>query len=189
MANDFLSDRRKALEDEFFRQEDQRRLEELRLAMERKATAKELREVSGIDDEDVLQGLAAFGINRETLAAVTLAPLVHVAWADRRVEEKERGTILAQAHEKGIVPRSPAYDLLASWLSEPPPAELLEVWSAYVRALSPNLPEERRLELRREVMSFAREVGKAAGGTLNVGKITQRQQRVLDRIEEAFSGA
>lgn len=189
MDKGFLGDRRKALEEEFFRQEDQKRLEALRTAKERKATADDLREVSGIEDQGVLEELAAFGINRETLVAVALAPLVSVAWADRRVEDKERGTILARAHEKGIERGSPSYELLAHWLAEPPPGELLEVWGRYVRALCQTMPADQVKDLRDEIIAFAREVGRAAGGTLNVGKITPQQRRVLDRIEAAFQAS
>lgn len=188
MSRDFLDDRRKALEEEFFRKEDQRKLEALRAAQERRLTADDLRRVSGIDNQSVLDELADLGITSETLAAVALAPLVHVAWADRRIEDKERGTVLALAHDKGIERGSPAYELLEHWLAAPPPATLIDVWSRYVRSLAANLLPDRVEHLQREVMEFAREVGKAAGGPINVGKITDQQQRVLDRIKAAFRG-
>ena len=188
MSRDFLADRRKALEEEFFRQQDKQKLEALRLAKERQATTRELKEVSGIEDEAVLEKLASLGLTRETLAAVALAPLVHVAWADRRIEERERGMVLARAHEKGIESGSPAYQLLERWLSEPPPAALFEGWVGYVRALVADLGPERTRALQRELITFAREVGKSAGGPGNLGKITDQQQRVLERIDAAFRG-
>jgi hypothetical protein len=187
MSREFLADRRKALEEEFFRQEDRRKLEALRAAAERRATAAELREVSGIEDEAVLEELAGLGLTRETLAAVALAPLIHVAWADRRIVDTERGTVLARAHDKGIETGSPAYELLERWLKEPPAAALFEGWTRYVRALSASLLPERAAELRRQIVSFAREVALAAGGAMNVGKITEQQQRVLDAVEAAFN--
>jgi hypothetical protein len=186
MSKDFLADRRKALEEEFFRQEDRRKLEALRAAAKRRATAAELREVSGIEDAAVLEELADLGITRETLAAVALAPLVHVAWADRRIADTERGMVLARAHDKGIESGSPAYQLLESWLKEPPPTALFEGWTRYVRSLSANLLPARAEELRRQILSFAREVALAAGGAMNLGKITEQQQRVLDAVEAAF---
>jgi hypothetical protein len=186
MSREFLADRRKALEEEFFRQEDRRKLEALRAAKRRRTTAEELREVSGIEDESVLDALAELGITRETLAAVALAPLVEVAWADRRIDDTERGTVLARAHAKGVETGTPAYELLERWLSQPPPDTLFAGWTRYVRALSVSLLPEKAAELKRELMSFAREVGLASGGPMNVGKITPQQQRVLDAVDAAF---
>jgi len=49
-----------------------------------------------------LDSLIASGISPDTIAAVSLIPLVAVAWADKKLEAKERDAILNAATEAGI---------------------------------------------------------------------------------------
>ena len=54
-----------------------------------------------VADDAVLEKLANFGMDASTLAALSLAPLVLVAWADGEVDAKERDAVLAAAAEVG----------------------------------------------------------------------------------------
>ena len=82
MSEEFLGDRKKALEESFFAKEN----EKLRHALQEKETvrtAKEaLGEASGISDDAVLEHLMALDIGSDTVAALSLVPLVEVAWAE-----------------------------------------------------------------------------------------------------------
>jgi uncharacterized membrane protein YebE (DUF533 family) len=57
---------------------------------------------SGITDDAVLDRLAAFNLGADTLAALSVAPLVVVAWADGGIDDKERSAVLAGAAEAGL---------------------------------------------------------------------------------------
>ena len=98
---DILRERGKSLEDEFFRREDKRlltRLQELRAAeVNREALAK----ASGITKPEVLDRLLRLGIQAQTLAALSIVPLVEVAWADGALDAKERRTVLEHAVAAG----------------------------------------------------------------------------------------
>ena len=94
--------------------------------------------------------LLALEIDSETLAALTLIPLVEVAWADGSIAQQERDAILEAAASVGITPESESYFLLGNWLKKAPPAGLLEAWESYVAALSETLtPDARRDRQRR----------------------------------------
>ena len=88
--SDSFERRRQALEEEFFKKQNQALLEKLRNQLEATQPKAVLRKITGIDDEKVLDTLVALHVNHETLAAFALYPLVEVAWADGRVEDRER---------------------------------------------------------------------------------------------------
>jgi hypothetical protein len=185
---DFLGDRRKALEEEFFRKENEKLRGQLHAQMEREDHRESLVRAIGISDKAVLDHLIALGLDGETVAALGLVPLIEVAWADGRMEEAEHKAVLAAARDRGVDDASPAGLLLDGWLSHSPPPRLLEVWTQYVKALSENLDAAERDTLRDEVIGRAREVAEAAGGFLGMGsKISQAEQKMLERLEAAFS--
>ena len=102
MAGEFLGDRKKALEESFFAKEHARLLERMKAEEKSKATRERIAEISGIDDEAVLAKLADLDIEVDTWAAISLVPLVEVAWADGKIDEKERSAVLSGAEANGI---------------------------------------------------------------------------------------
>ena len=184
MDQEFLGDRRKALEESFFSKEN----EKLRKALREKEIEKEkehaLTEVSGITDEAVLRHLVALNIGADTLTALTMVPLVQVAWADGDVDEKERAAILKAAEEVGVEKGSHSADLLNEWLKFKPDREVLEAWKEYVGALSEALPTEESEKLRAALLTLSRAVAQASGGVLGFGsKVSKAEQAVLDELE------
>lgn len=182
-----LGDRRKALEDSFFAKENERALERMRKDRQAKADRDELSAVTGLKDEALLDGLLELGFRAETLAALSLYPLVAVAWADRRIAASERRAILAAAREQGLSQDDSAFALLERWLETRPSESLLGAWKDLVNGLKSSLSGDALEALRGDVMGRAEEVAKAAGGVLGLGpKISDDEQAVLDELAEAF---
>ncbi|MBN1588662.1 MAG: hypothetical protein JW888_04030, partial [Pirellulales bacterium] len=77
-----FSNRRRELEDKFFHERDQALLQALREERESKERKRALSEASGITDEDLLRQLDALDVRSETLVALSLIPMIAVAWAD-----------------------------------------------------------------------------------------------------------
>ena len=180
MSNDFLDDRRKALEEAFFAKQNAELLRRLR----EPEGQKDLATAVGIQDKAALDRLAGHGIQGNALAAVSLAPLVLVAWADGSLEEPERQAVLSAAAEAGIPAGGPAHALLTQWLAQHPPQDLLASWTDYVRALAP----EARAALRKDVLGRARRVAEAAGGFLGLtSKVSAAEEAMLKRLEGAFA--
>src|SRR5437660_9372790 len=110
---EILRDRGRSLEGEFFRREDRRlmvRLNELRAA---EATREALGEASGITKPAILEKLMELGVRAETVAALSIVPLVEVAWADGALDAKERRAVVERA---GVDRDSTAGALLEAWL-------------------------------------------------------------------------
>ena len=146
-----------------------------------------LRESSGLTNRDLLELLLALEIDSETLAALTLIPLVEVAWADGSIAQQERDAILEAAASVGITPESESYFLLGNWLKKAPPAGLLEAWESYVAALSETLTPDALETVRKDVIERVQRVASAAGGFLGLGsRISSSEQKVLDRLEKSF---
>ena len=72
MSDEFLGDRRKALEDSFFQKREKELLEKQRQALERQSQLEQLRSLSGVSEDDVLEHLIELGISAETFAAISL---------------------------------------------------------------------------------------------------------------------
>jgi hypothetical protein len=186
VSSDFLDDRRKSLEDEFFYRENQKKLAILKNKLSVQETRAELREVSGMDDDDVLDRLVALGLKGETIAALSLVPLIAVAWADGAIQPGERTSILDCAKRKGISLGEPSYDVLSTWLDHKPEASLLDAWEDYVRALVKQLTDEQRKLMLTQIIGFARVIAESAGGVLGFRKVSSAEDKVLRRIEAAF---
>jgi hypothetical protein len=188
MSEEFLGDRRKALEEEFFAKQNQRLLRQLRETMAAKATHEALAAASGITDAAVLAQLAAVDLSSETMAALALVPLVEVAWADGTLDAKERSALLAAAEHAGLSQDSASYQLLEAWLRERPSPKLLAAWKAYVAGLSRTLDVHGKAALKQDLLGRARVIAEAAGGILGLGKrISSAEQAVLTELEHAFA--
>jgi hypothetical protein len=187
MADTGLQDRQQALEDAFYREntETYRVRFELRKAEEN--ALEDLATASGISDEAVLRRLAGLGIRADTLAALTLIPLIEVAWADGKMDAKEREAVLSGAESTGIARESPSYGLLRIWIEDPPAPALVDAWTEFISALCREFSEEQRGRLQRNILSRARKVAEAAGGFLGLGsKVSKEESAVLESLERAF---
>ncbi len=141
-----------------------------------------------INDDETLRQLVDLDIGSDTLAALSLVPLVEVAWADGNVDADEREAILAAAESQGLKRNSASGKLLGQWLAAKPDPAMLSAWKEYVRALSARLKgEERRMALKQGLLGRARAVAEASGGFLGFGsKVSDSEQAVLDDLERAF---
>ena len=188
MNSDFLGDRRKALEDSFFSRESDRLRKALLEKEILKAHKELLSDLSGIRDHAVLEHLIALGISADTLAALSLVPLVEVAWADGSVDDEERDTILAAAEAAGVGRESGSAQLLESWLTIRPDPEMVTAWKEYVGALSASFSDERKEDFKQALLSRARSVAQASGGVLGFGtKVSKSERAVMDELEQVFS--
>ena len=185
--SDERSSPHRSLGDSFFGKPRAELLERLRDAEHTRTQQMEtLAEVSGIDDVEVLEKLVLLGIRSETLAALTLYPLVAVAWADGKVDRHEREAVLRGASDCGVAPDSVSYGLLDAWLEERPDAVLLAAWEGLVRELTRQVDAEWRTVFARELLGRARAVAEASGGFLALEKTSADEQGVLDKLRRAF---
>ncbi len=187
MPSDFLSDRKAGLENAFFARQDAELRRRMAEADARKASKAALVEVSGIRDEATLDRLLTLNITSETLAVMSLVPLVAVAWADGTLESGERSAILRAAEAGGLNRQSPSYELLDGWLAKKPSPDLIIAWKQYIAALLPELDATAQASLKNEIVGRARSVAEAAGGFLGLtARVSDAEQRVLQDLEATF---
>ncbi len=180
---DSFDERRRALEDAFFKNQDAALVEKLR----QQTTREELAAASGITDPAALDAILATGITPRTMAALSLVPLVFVAWADHIMDERERRAVLSAADEAGVPEDGPGYELLEAWLEQRPPAALFDAWKHSISAAMEQLDRATGEQFRDSVVARARRVAKATGGILGIATVSATESKVLDEIEGAFA--
>jgi uncharacterized tellurite resistance protein B-like protein len=188
MSSDAFAKRRQAFESVFFAQQDRALLEKVRAMLEKEHPREALRAWTGIQDEKVLDALVALHVNHDTLAAFALYPLVEVAWADGSVSPDERKAFFDAAAQLGIREGSAGHEALREFLQDTPREEARKAWFAWAADLSRQLDAHERVRVRDAILTRARAVAEASGGFLGLGsRVSASEQRVLDRIAEAFA--
>ncbi|MCJ2048106.1 hypothetical protein MKK58_26725 [Methylobacterium sp. J-078] len=97
MSDDPLAARGLALEDLFFAREEAASRRRDGGLLDAQRLRETFAEASGITDDTLLRRLTNLGIGPDTLAALMLVPVVAVAWADGKMDDEERGSVLAAA--------------------------------------------------------------------------------------------
>jgi hypothetical protein len=188
MAADALERFARSIEAAFYKKD----LDSFRaaLAAEEAEAAGALGRATGIDDSDLLARLAELGIRPETLAALTLIPLIETAWADGVMHATERDAVLRGAASSGIAPASASYRLLELWTVERPAPEISAIWREFIAAIASALNDRERAALRTKVIGRAWAVANAAGGFLDASPgVSAEEHAALDSLEAAFGAA
>jgi hypothetical protein len=188
MTDEFLGKRRSALEEAFFKKRNTELLERLRRESVLESKRNEFARVSGISDVKLLDRLIHLKMETETVAAISLVPLVQVAWADGDLAQQEREAILKAAVESGMHVDDPSYHWLISWLDVKPDTKLITAWKEYVTALVATLSPADREALRDGLLGRAKAVAQAAGGFLGLGsKVSPEELAVMDDLQRTFA--
>lgn len=182
-----LRDRGRGLEEEFFHREDQRLLQRLKDLQAAEHTREALAQAAGISKRAILDRLLALGLRPETIAALGLVPLVEVAWADGRLDARERRAVLDRARTLGLVPGTTAHDLLEAWLDRRPAPSLLEAWTQVIQAVREQLSPDEVERVKAGLLEQARTVATASGGLLGLGRLSAAEAAMISRLESAFS--
>ena len=184
MSNkDAFEDRKRAQEEEYFRKQDQKNIENMRRNTALEAERREMADVLGVGEEKVLHELQELGFTRETALLVYVAPLVQVAWAEGRLTERERELILTAARSRGISEGSPADLQLAAWLDSTPGEIFFEKILRVIGALLQTLPPDQREAQKREILAGCARIAEASGGILGFGnKVSKDEQDIVARI-------
>lgn len=161
--------------------------ERARLRAEELAAQDVISEATGITDPKLLAELAGLGIRVDTLSALTLLPLIDVAWADGEMDEAERDSVLAGAVSAGIEEDSTSYRLLQIWLEERQAPDITLLWHAFTRALCDQLEPTQIEHLKENILGRARKVASAAGDTRKrTPHISTEEESCLSELAKAF---
>ena len=183
-----LGEKAQAAVDAFFHQRDQELLATLRQQIAEEERRSGLKAATGIQQDQLLDRLIELGLDRQAIAALALVPLVEVAWADHKMDQREHDAIMNAAEDAGLDATGPGYQLLETWIKQRPAPELLAVWKEYSAAVAAALTDVELAALRDDVLHRARRVAEAAGGLLGLGnKVSPKERQLLDELRAAFA--
>jgi hypothetical protein len=186
MDKDIFKERGRSLEEEYFRKNEAKLIEKLRERGRLEEIAEALAVKLQIDDPQLLRRIMALGVTLDTGAAFLLAPLVQLAWAEGKVTDRERETVLRIAGERGIEKDSPAHAQLLEWLRARPADELFDTAVEAIKVGLSILPPEERAERVRRIVEACHRVAETSGGLsrlLRLGRgVSSEEESLLDTI-------
>ena len=162
MDKGIFSDREKAMEANYFRQQDAKLLERLRANASLDDIAAALADKLKVDNPDLLERVRALGITADTARALLLAPLVQVAWAEGSASKKEKQTVLRLVQERGVEQDSAAFAQINEWLTIRPPDTLFDTAYEVMQAGYAVLPHGEREDRIEQVMEACHKVAEAS---------------------------
>jgi hypothetical protein len=166
VSRNIFEERERGYETDYFHKQDEKLLQKMRERAALQEVAQALAEKLQVDDPELLRRVAELGLTRETGAAILLAPLVQVAWAEGTVTDRERAVVFEVAARRGIEPGSPPRETLEAWLRQRPPDALFEAALQVIEAGLSILTPEEQDQRRREIVAAAKRVAEASGGGL-----------------------
>jgi uncharacterized membrane protein YebE (DUF533 family) len=189
MSDGILKGRERALEEAFFAQQEEALVRRLREADRTKSRKEAIAAALPIRDEALLDRLVELDLGPQSVAALALAPMVFVAWADGSLEPAEKEAVLRAAREAGIGDQPEAMALLEHWLKTPPSQKLHDAWRNYATQIVSALPADSRATMAKNTIGRARAVAEAAGGFLGLSsRVSDAEKRVLAELETVLLG-
>ena len=163
--------------------------EELRTALHESAVAMRMDRLGVIKGEidtakyDLPERIAELGFKGEAQGVFDLLPLVHVAWADGKIQGDERLTILRLLQVRNVPVE--AYQVMEALLEKRPSDEYMEESLETLKELLADKPEQAKT-----VVGLCILVAEAAGGILGMfNPISKEERATLEKIAEVLGDA
>ncbi len=185
MSEQVLQQTKQVLEQQFYGTSAAQGVGSLCATLDTRTTSDELRELLVVADATLLDRLVESGMTGSAAAALTLVPIIEVAWADGKIQKAEKLAVLGGSNECGLAAPE-CKELLEHWLTTRPKPALLAAWTEYVRALGHVMAEGDLALLQEEIVDLVRSVAKAAGGIMGFGRISGAEEKVLAQVTAAF---
>lgn len=166
--SDLLKERERGAEAVYFNERDANLIKKIRERAQLHEVAVALAEKLRVDDPALLERAFSSGLTQETGAALLVAPLVQVAWADGEVSDHERTVVLELAAERGIVDRTPAHAQLVAWLRTSPGADVFDTAIDVINVGFAVLPPAEHAERVSALLEACERVAHASGGLLTL---------------------
>ena len=187
--HDAFQSRAMSFEEAYFRKKDADMVEKLRQVFQAKLDREELRKVTGITSDEVLDRMMTIQVKGQMLTAFKLLPLVEIAWADGACDKREAEAVIAAAIKHGIPPDSQALERVKEWLHRGPNPEARKAWYMYAQELRKVLTPAELKTFREDLLTTAREIATLSGGILNTFfTVSRDEKRILKKIVEALGG-
>lgn len=188
--HDAFEARRSSFEEGYFRKKDTELVDKLRGVFQTRRDREELRKLTGITSDEVLDRMMAVQVNGEMLTAFRLLPLVEIAWADGACDHREADAVIEAAVKHGIARDSEALKRIAEWLKRGPNPEARKAWAMYAQELRKVLTPEQLKTFRDDLLHDARAIANLSGGILNTFfTVSGGESEIIRKINTALGGA
>lgn len=143
-------------------------------AAERVAKRSAIANAVGTSDETIVDRIEALGLSGDSVRVLDVLPLVHVAWADGRVQKGERAAVLAILERRGIPANSDACLLVEGLLERRPSETFFAESLSLIRDLAARSGEETA-----DLVDLCARVAESSGGLFGFGGRTSDDERAL----------
>lgn len=184
--HEFLDDRRRNLEEDYFRRKDRELIERMRKAAETEKARTELSAKTGLNDPGLVAELQEMGFTPETLSVLPLVPVVQMAWAEDSITPAERALIVKLARARGIAEGSAADQLLSGWMTRRPASEVFAKATRLIRAMLDAGGAGSATIDADDLIKYCESIASASGGILGLGSISAEERDTLARIAAAL---
>jgi hypothetical protein len=187
--HDAFAARAAGFEESYFRKKDAEMVEKLQQVFQAKRDREELRRLTNITSEEVLDRLMAVEAKGEMLTAFKLLPLVEIAWADGSCDKVEADAVVAAAIKHGIPADSQALQRVREWLARGPDPEARKAWYMYAQELRKTLSPAELKTFRDDLVETAQKIAALSGGLFDsFFKVSKDEKKVLQKMTEALGG-
>jgi hypothetical protein len=184
--NDFLDDRRRNLEEDYFRKKDRELIEKMRQASAAERARNETSAKTGLSDPELIRELQELGFTPDTIAVLPLVPIVQMAWAEGGITPAERSLLVKFARERGIAEGGPSDRLLSDWMTKQPPASVFARATRLIRAMLESGAQDGDTLTADDLIRYCESIAAASGGILGIGKISADERATLATIAAAL---
>ncbi|HEX4340383.1 MAG TPA: TerB family tellurite resistance protein [Polyangiaceae bacterium] len=151
-------------------------------ASDRAANRKAIADTLGTAELTLLDRVEQLGFTGDSARVLDLLPLVHVAWADGKVDRAERATVMAVVELRGIPKDSDASLLVESLLEERPSESFMAESLAVVRELAAKQGNDGT-----KLVELCADVAEASGGLFGFGaRVNDKERELIRKIADAF---
>ncbi|MCB1198449.1 MAG: hypothetical protein R3A45_03295 [Bdellovibrionota bacterium] len=187
MTKDAFKERGKAFEARYFSKLSEEKAKALKNKLQKEHDLEELQNQTGITDTDLLGRLLDHGITAAEITSLTLFPIAYVAWADGKLDAKEKEAIAKACHDFGITKNSATMELMQSWLDHPTDEELFELWTQWMQALLEHMEPDDAKGFGINIKNKTLSVAKASRSFLGLGAaISHTEQEVLNKVQKVL---
>lgn len=185
---DVFAERRKGLEEEYFRRKEQELIEQMRHRAAQQNERHQLAAATGLEEEQILATLQELGYTRDTVKLLHLVPLIQVAWASGSVTPREQDLVLRLCEWRGIEKDSAAWKQLNDWLERRPSDDFFLTTLRIIRHLLDSQTANEGVTNRTDLISYCIRIATASGGFLGMSnRISEGEQLALDQIVEELT--
>lgn len=135
---------------------------------------------AGTDDVEVAAHIKALGFDGDSARVFDLLPLVHVAWADGKIQRGERGAILKILSSRGVEQGSEAFRTMESLLEEKPSDAFMRESLTVLKEVTGGLTDRAST-----IVDLCIQVAASSGGFLGLklgAKIGEEEKQQIEAI-------